>query len=125
MARILAVDDDPDMLELLGDVLRAGGHQVTTADSGPAATAALASDGPVDLIVSDVSMPAMSGLELLVMLRRRPGLERLPAIFVTALPLPGVLKVDLQLGVLYLNKPFDVSALLDAVDKSLEIGHIW
>lgn len=61
--RVLLVEDDEDNRELMAEVLATSGYEVVPAASGPEALAAL-SNGPVDVIVTDVGMPGMGGLEL-------------------------------------------------------------
>jgi CheY-like chemotaxis protein len=61
--RVLLVDDDDDNRELLGELLEAAGFAVVRAASGPEALRALAA-GPADVLVTDVGMPDMGGLEL-------------------------------------------------------------
>ena len=70
-ARILLVDDDTDLSELLGEYLRNEGYEVQTADSAEAALARLNAQESFDLWVLDIMMPGMSGLELLQQVRPR------------------------------------------------------
>jgi DNA-binding response OmpR family regulator len=62
--RILIVDDDPDILEVLGDRLAAQGYQIETARDGLAALEAIRADAP-DLAILDLMMPRMGGMEVL------------------------------------------------------------
>ena len=119
MAKILAVDDDPDVLEVVGFRLRTHGHQVAAFGSGQEAIEFVEQRGAPDLAVLDVSLPRMSGLDLLRELRARPGLEGLPAIFLSARVLPADIQAGRALGAIYLTKPFVASALLSAVDEVL------
>lgn len=64
-ADILVVDDDPGMLETLGDVLAREGHRVHAADRGSVALTRLAQSPPVDVAIVDFKLPDISGLELL------------------------------------------------------------
>jgi CheY-like chemotaxis protein len=81
--RLLVVDDDPDVLEIVMHQMEAAGYSVSVAESGAAALALLDADVGVDLIVSDVSMPGMDGVQLIQQAQRR--LPQLPAIFLTGL----------------------------------------
>jgi CheY-like chemotaxis protein len=119
MGRILVAEDDPDILSLVEYRLGAAGHQVIGVASGPEALEVVERRGAPELVVLDVAMPEMDGLELLAELRRRPGLEQLPAIFLSARVLPGDIEAGRALGATYLTKPFVASALLGAVDKLL------
>ena len=74
MARILIIDDDPSILSTLRRAVERAGHEVSAADNGLAGLAQLAS-APVDLVVTDIVMPEMEGIELIERLRRGyPGL---------------------------------------------------
>jgi adenylate cyclase len=83
-AHVLVVDDTPQNVKLLADILRADGHRVSTAASGPEALAAIAADMP-DLVLLDVMMPGMSGYEVCQRLRADDRTSLLPVVFVTAL----------------------------------------
>ncbi len=122
MAQILVVDDDLDLRGLLDVRLRKAGHQVLAAADGARALALVQEHGAPDLAVLDVMMPGMSGLELLVELRRRDGLERLPAIFLSARILPADIAAGRALGATYLTKPFVAPALIGAVSAALGPG---
>jgi DNA-binding response OmpR family regulator len=119
MARILVVDDDPDLRGLVEFRLRKAGHQVVAAGDGESAIAAIDGLRGPDLAVLDVAMPGMSGLELLVALRRREDLHELPAIFLSARILPSDIAAGRALGASYLTKPFVAPALIAAVAAAL------
>jgi CheY-like chemotaxis protein len=114
MARILVVDDDPDLLTLIGIQLRQHGHRVVTAASGPEALEVVRETGSPDVAVLDVAMPEMNGLELLQHLRAREGGAELPAIFLSARAAPAAGEA---LGAVYLTKPYVMRALLAAIDR--------
>jgi PAS domain S-box-containing protein len=78
---VLLVDDEPLVRELLAEGLRGAGYRVTGVPSGPAALALLEAGEAVDVIVTDLSMPGMDGLDLVAEVHRR--LPRLPAILLT------------------------------------------
>ena len=119
MARVLVVDDDPDILNLVQLRLRKHNHQVATA-LGPSEARALVDEkGRPDVVVLDVSMPDMSGLELLDTLRTEHDLADVPAIFLSARVQPEDVQAGLAMGASYLTKPFVASALLAAVDRAL------
>jgi len=79
--RILVVDDEPQVRVLLAAALRERGHEVTEAHDGPAALAELDARGAFDMLVTDLAMPGMDGLELLREARKRQA--GLPALLVT------------------------------------------
>ena len=68
---ILLVDDERNMLEVLSDVLNAEGHPVTVANSGREALETIESDSSFDLVITDLKMPKMNGMELLDSIKRR------------------------------------------------------
>ena len=85
MPRVLVVDDDPNVRDLIAFRLRKAGHRVLCAESGAEALELVESRGAPDVAVLDVSMPDMSGLELLPTMRARDGLADMPAIFLSGL----------------------------------------
>ena len=82
-ARVLVVDDDSDNRTLLGDSLTREGYLVAAAEDGPTALGRL-SEGDIDLVILDVRMPGMDGLEVCKRIRAQPRFERIPIIFLTA-----------------------------------------
>jgi CheY-like chemotaxis protein len=118
MSKLLVVDDDPDILALVQLRLQRAGHRVIGASSGAEALALVAERGVPDLAVLDVSMPGMSGLELLSTLREQQA-QDLPAVFLSARVQPEDIERGRALGASYLTKPFIASALLNAVDRAL------
>src|SRR5687768_2810530 len=79
--RVLLIDDSPVVLETVGELIESWGHQVTTAERADQGLAALES-ASFEVVVADVSMPGMNGLELLAVMRNR-GLET-PVIMLSA-----------------------------------------
>lgn len=119
MARVLVVDDDPDLLTLVGLQLRQHGHRVLTAASGPEALALVAEKGAPEVAVLDVAMPEMNGLELLTRMRELEGMADLPAIFLSARVGPEDIAAGRALGAIYLTKPYVMRALLAAIDRQV------
>jgi len=110
---ILAVDDDPHILEVLEVRLVSAGYDVVTASDGQDALDVLAKT-PVRLVISDIRMPGMSGTRLQEEMVRR-GLK-LPIIFLTAHgSIPGAVEAIKHGAVDYLTKPFDGQELLARV----------
>lgn len=119
MARVLVVDDDPDLLALIEIQLRHHGHQVVTASSGPSALDIVAELGAPDVAVLDVAMPAMNGFELFHAFRAQEELPAFPIVFLSARVAPRDVEAGLALDALYLTKPYVMNALLEAIQKSL------
>ena len=86
MGKILVADDEPDMRALLTDLLEQAGHQVTQAENGQIAVQH-AQEDVLDLVLLDVLMPMMDGIQVLKRLRDNPSTEKLPVILLTAFSL--------------------------------------
>lgn len=113
MARILVVDDEPEILRGLGDNLRFEGYQVVTAVDGAEALAAAAREAP-DLILLDVMMPPPSGWEVCRQLRAR-GID-VPIVMLTARGDERDRVRGLELGADdYIAKPFSLREVLARV----------
>ena len=120
MAKLLVIDDDAGLLELLQVHLRAAGHTVRTAADAADGIRALLADPP-ELILSDVSMPYLDGVELLRALRSDALTRRIPVIFLTGRHDDDTLVNAQKLGVDdYLTKPIQVEDLLASIDKVLK-----
>lgn len=118
-ARILVVDDEPKVRQVLREALELEQYDVFTAASGPEALEQLKRQ-PVDLVLLDVIMPVMDGYEVYHLLKENPKTRAIPVIIVTA---KGERK-DRQLGLNgaaynYLAKPFEIEALLAKVREVL------
>ena len=105
-AQVLVVDDEPDISALVAYHLARESYRVRTAASGPEALAAIAAEPP-DLVVLDLMLPGMSGLELLAEIRGRPELEHVAVILLTARREERDRVAGLSLGADdYVAKPF-------------------
>ena len=113
---VLCVDDNPRNLYVLGAMLRAAGHRVTECGSGEAALKA-AAEQAFDVVLLDMVMPDMDGLEVLARLRAGEGPNRqTPVIACTANVLPEQVTAYLSAGMKgVLAKPIDIRAMLEAV----------
>lgn len=115
--RILVVDDDQSILEVLEARLQAAGYRVYRASSGPEALDLLKSK-PVDVLVSDMKMPEMSGMELFA--EAAAILPHLPVIFLTAYgTIPDAVTAVKAGAIDYLTKPFDGKALVQKIANIL------
>jgi CheY-like chemotaxis protein len=123
MARVLVVDDDADVLHLVWTQMRARGHLVLGASSGPEALEAVQLWGAPQVAVLDVAMPAMDGLELLQQLRAATGMQELPAIFLSARVDRETVEAAHRLGAAYLAKPFMEEILYAAIEAALVKGY--
>lgn len=111
-ARILVVEDDLNLLEGIQTVLELDHYAVVCAENGVQAVEVLRSTPLPDLIVSDIMMPQMDGIELLKAVRAVPEWVRIPFIFLTARGERQDIQRGKQLGVDdYLVKPFELAEL--------------
>jgi PAS domain S-box-containing protein len=115
-ARILVVDDDPDVRDFLVDALEDLGHRVDSCDSGEAALARLPGDCP-DLLLLDFAMPGMNGAE--VARAAREICPHLPILVVTGFAESEQLDAALGPDVRVLRKPFTIDALAAAIAAKL------
>jgi DNA-binding response OmpR family regulator len=110
--RVLLVDDDPDLLEALADVLLLEGIDVMTAHDGAGCLSAMRSCGPFDLVILDWMMPNVSGADVLTQFERDLTIPRNPIVVLTAFNLS---EQD-SFGVKVAKKPIRVESLLALVD---------
>lgn len=114
--RLLVVDDEPMVRTVTAKLLRLRGHAVREADGGPSALAELAQDADLDAVVTDLSMPDMSGRELAAAIRQRfPGL---PVLLLTG---DTDAEADGADVAAVIKKPFQLDAL-DAAVRALRQG---
>jgi two-component system response regulator PilR (NtrC family) len=116
--RVLVVDDERSMRELLAIVLRREGYEVMLAENGRAAIAALERE-PVDLLISDIKMPDLSGVEVL---RAAKQIDPdILGIMITAFASTETAVEAMRLGACdYLSKPFDIDLLKMKVREKIE-----
>lgn len=113
--RVLVVEDDEAIRQLVEMTLELEGHEVTTAADGRAALAVLDAAAP-DVVVTDVMMPGMNGWELLAVLRADPVRLALPVLLLTARGVPDDVRRGRELGAsALLDKPFEIDELLAVV----------
>jgi len=116
---IFVVDDDPALLRGLDIALQGRGYAVRTAPGGAEFLELLESESP-DLVVMDVMMPGMSGLEVLRRLRADERWAELPVMMVTAYPHADVSEEAARRGVGdVVPKPFRLEELVERIEKQL------
>lgn len=120
MARVFVIDDEPDMVDLLATILRSDGFQVDTDTDGRSALARLLADPP-DLVLLDLMMPDLDGMELLKLLRLDAKGANVPVLVVSARSGHQDQLGTLQLGAnAYICKPFSPRELVRQVRQLLE-----
>ena len=121
MAKVLVVDDEPDIILFVQVNLELGGHQVCTAGDGMAALAAVERERP-DAIVLDVMMPELDGWGVLERLKSAPdeAIRTIPVLMLTALDADGDhARGGIEGAIRYLTKPLAPDDLLAALDEVL------
>jgi DNA-binding response OmpR family regulator len=119
MKTILVVHDELTVRSLLRDVLELEDYVVRTAEDGPTALLDMHTRRP-DLVILDVMMPRMSGIEVLTEIRQDPELEHLPVLMLTAAGDDDTTWAGWQAGAsTYIDKPFDHSTLLSWIEHLL------
>ena len=122
--RVLIADDNADMRKYLTNLLRTSGYEVSGVTDGQQALEAIRSQVP-DLVISDVMMPGLDGLQLLTALRRDPRTAALPVLLLSARAGQEASIEGLQAGADdYLVKPFAAAELLARVRANVELARL-
>ncbi len=117
--KILIVDDNPSVLKLLNISLGKAGYEIVEAENGEEAFGVANKEIP-DLIISDIMMPQMDGLELCWMIRENSKVPAVPFIFLTSFDDPETEVKGFRAGAdKYLNKPIERKDLLQSVEELL------
>lgn len=117
LRRILVVEDDEDMQENLRRILVGAGYKVHLARNGAEAMTLLESE-PFHLVLTDLVMPGMGGLQLLTEVRRRK--RNLPVVFLSAFGDRATIAKATEMGAVdFLTKPFRADYLLDLIQRVL------
>jgi DNA-binding response OmpR family regulator len=117
---VLIIEDEPDAAEMFAEMMRVNGFRVVKMFSSAPAIPMLNQEKP-DVVILDVMMPDISGLEVLRYIRREPELSSTPVIVVSAKSMPSDIKTGLEAGAdLYLTKPVGFLDLKQAVDQVIQ-----
>ncbi len=120
MNQIIVIEDEPDIQQLIHSILTANGFEVIRASTGEEGLV-LASKLKPDLIILDIVMPGLSGLEVLRLLKSKKTTKNIPVIIVSALNRDVDRKYAEDYGAdAYVPKPFTISEILIEVDKLLK-----
>jgi len=119
-ARILVVDDEPDLVSTIEGRLQWCHCQVFTASNGKEGLREALKEKP-DLILLDISMPVMNGPEMLEQLKKDPNLKDIPVIMCTALcDADDIARVSVYGVTDYVTKPFDFTELMEKITNILK-----
>lgn len=116
---VMIIEDEPDAAELFGEMMRVNGFRVIKMFSSTPAIPMIKQEKP-DVILLDIMMPDISGLEVLRFMQREPELAKIPVIVVSAKSMPSDIKSGLEAGAaMYLTKPVGFQDLKNAVEQVL------
>jgi len=122
---ILIVDDKPENLQTLGDMLEQQGYEIMVATSGEDALKCARATVTPDLVLLDILMPEMDGYELCRILKADHDLRKIPVIFISALSLSEQkILAFLEGGVDYVTKPFQTEEVVARVQTHLKLTQI-
>jgi len=120
---VMIIEDEADAAELFSEMMRINGFRVIKMFSSAPAIPIIAQEKP-DVILLDVMMPDISGLEVLRYIRREPELASIPVIILSAKSMPSDIKIGLEAGAsMYLTKPVGFQDLKQAVEQVLSKPH--
>ena len=119
---VIVVEDEADAAEMFAEMMRVNGFRVVKSfSSGPAIN--MIADEMPDVVILDVMMPDISGLEVLKYMRREPHLAKIPVIVISAKSMPSDIKTGMDAGAsVYLTKPVGFLELKQAVEKVFADG---
>ena len=119
MAKILIVDDEPDMLKLLSMILREKTSYEITTTNNPMEAIELAKQGGFDLVISDLKMPVLDGMEIIDAVKKID--EDIPVIIITAFASVESASEAIQKGGFdFITKPFRKEQILFTIDKAFK-----
>jgi CheY-like chemotaxis protein len=119
---VLIIEDEEDAAELFAEMMRVSGFRVLKTSKSTPALSMMTADKP-DVVLLDIMMPEISGLDILRQMRRDPNLANIPVIVVTAKSMPSDIKNGMEAGAsTYLTKPVGYNDLREAVERALGLG---
>ncbi len=117
--RVLVIDDEAIVRTSCRRVLEPEGYAVVMAENGPDGLRRIRDEGPFSLVLTDLKMPGMDGIE--VLRRIKDGWPDIPVVIVTGYQTIETAVKAIKLGAFdYVNKPFTPDALLDVVARALQ-----
>lgn len=121
MAKIMVVDDEPDVVHILKSILEKGGYSVVEAIRGKECLGKLKNEKP-DLILLDIMMPDLDGWEVLKVIKNKESTKSIPVAMLTAkaLTVDVLHRKDIDGLVDYIMKPFSIDSLLADVEEIIK-----
>jgi CheY-like chemotaxis protein len=116
---VLIIEDEADAAELFAEMMRVSGFRVLKTSSSTPALRLIATEKP-DIIILDIMMPDVSGLDILRQMRQDPELADIPVVVVSAKSMPADIKIGMEAGAsTYLTKPIGFLELKEAVERAM------
>lgn len=117
---VAVVDDEPDTNEMIAEMIRLSGHEVLRCLDGRSAVKLISKEIP-DLVVLDVMMPDLSGMDVLRFMRSDPRLKHIPVLLLSARSRPEDIQEGMRAGAaLYLTKPVTFGEVKSALQSLIE-----
>ena len=116
---VLIIEDEADAAELFAEMMRVSGFRVLKTASSTPALSLITTEKP-DIVILDIMMPEVSGLDILRHMRQDPLLANIPVVVVSAKSMPADIRVGMEAGAsMYLTKPVGFLELKEAVERAL------
>ena len=116
---VFIIEDEEDAADMFAEMMRVSGYRVLRTSSSTPALTMMAAEKP-DVVILDIMMPEISGLEILRQMRREPALANIPVVVVSAKSLPADIKIGMEAGAsIYLTKPVGFVELREAIERAL------
>lgn len=116
---VMIIEDEEDAAELFAEMMRVSGYRVVKTSKSVPAIEIMTAEKP-DVILLDIMMPEVSGLDILRAMRRDPALANIPVVIITAKGMPADIKNGMEAGAsTYLTKPVGFLDLKEAVERAL------
>ncbi len=121
--RVLVVDDDPSLLKLVGLLIQRAGMEPIFAGNAREAVQVLGKEPLPEVVLLDLMLPDISGIEFLRQMRERDMFDELPVIILSALADPDQIREGLDTGAdRYLTKPYLANNLIKTIEDVLRTG---
>jgi CheY-like chemotaxis protein len=116
---VLIIEDEEDAADMFAEMMRVSGYRVLKTSSSTPALTMMTAEKP-DVVILDIMMPEISGLDILRQMRKDPALANIPVVVVSATSMPADIKHGMEAGAsMYLTKPVGFTELREAIERVL------
>jgi len=116
---VLIIEDEEDAADMFAEMMRVSGYRVLKTSSSMPALTMMGAEKP-NVVILDIMMPEVSGLDILRQMRQDPELSNIPVVVVSAKSMPADIKIGMEAGAsMYLTKPVGFSELKEAIERVL------